>query len=91
MDQDVTASTGASSVCTTDSTSTQHREVNHDSDQPSTGLQTDHQDITHDGLHIDHTGLQVDHPDLAHTEREDDLVMQTSRPAVGTPGTHEMS
>ena len=78
MDQDVTASTGASSVRTTDSTSTQHREVNHDSDQPSTGIQTDRLDITHDGLQIDHTSLQVDHPDLVHTEREDDLVMQIS-------------
>ena len=47
MDQDVTASTGASFVRTTDSLSMHHREVNHESDQPSTGLQIDHPDITH--------------------------------------------
>ena len=66
MDQDVTASTSASFIRTTDSSSTHHREVNHESDQPSTNLQ------------MDRTGLQVDHSDIAHTEQEDDLVMQIS-------------
>ena len=78
MDQDATTSTGASFVCITDSMSTHHREVNHESDQPSTGLQTDRPDITHDDLRIDRTSLQVDHPDIIHTEREDDSVMQIS-------------
>ena len=64
VDQDVTALTGASFIRTTDSSSTHHQEVSHKSDQPSTGLQ------------MDRTGLQVDHSDIAHTEQEDDLVMQ---------------
>ena len=47
VDQDVTTPTGASLVRTTDSSSTYDREVTHDSDQTSTGLQINHPDITH--------------------------------------------
>ena len=66
MDQDVTASTSAPFVRTTDSSSTHHWEVNHESDQPSTDLQ------------MERIALQVYHSDIAHTEQEDDLVMQIS-------------
>ena len=45
VDQDVTASTSASFIRTTDSSSMHHREVDPESDQPSTGL--GHLDITH--------------------------------------------
>ena len=43
----MTTPTGASLVRTTDSSSTYDREVTHDSDQTSTGLQINHPDITH--------------------------------------------
>ena len=78
MVQDVTASTDASFVRTTDGASVYHRAVTHDSDQPSTGLQTDRPDITHDSLQIDHADSHGDQPDLTHMKQEDDLVMQIS-------------
>ena len=76
--QDVTASTDASFVHTIDGASVYHGSVAHDSDQPSTGLQTDRPDITYDSLQIDHADSQRDQPDLTHMEQEDDLVMQIS-------------
>ena len=54
------------------------RAVTHDSVQPSTGLQTDRPDITHDGLQMDHADSQGDQLDLTHMKQEDDLVMQIS-------------
>ena len=78
VDQDVTASTDASFVRTTDSASTYHGSVAHDSDQPLTGLPTDHPGITDDNLQIDHADSRRDHPGLTHMEQEDDLVMQIS-------------
>ena len=47
VDRDVTASTGASLVCSTDSSPTHDREVTHDMEQTSTGLQTNRPVITH--------------------------------------------
>ena len=47
MDQDVTTPTGASLVRTIDSSSTHDREVGHDTDQTSTGLQINRPDLTH--------------------------------------------
>ena len=78
MVQDVTASTDASVVRTTDGASVYHGSVAHDSDQPSTGLQTDRPDIIYDSLQIDHADSQKDQPDLTHMEQEDDLVVQIS-------------
>ena len=71
MVQDVTASTDASFVRTTDGASVYHGAVTHDSDQPSTGLQTDRPDITHDSLQIDHADSQRDQPDLTHMKLGD--------------------
>ena len=78
MVQDVTASTDASFVRTTDGASVYHGSVTHDSDQPSTGLPTDRPGITYDNLQIDHADLQRDQPGLTHMEQADDLVMQIS-------------
>ena len=50
----------------------------HVSDQPSTGLPTDHPGITYDNLQIDHADSQRDQPGLTHMEQENDLVMQIS-------------
>ena len=50
MDQDVTTPTGACLVCTTESSSTHDREVGHNTDQTSTGLQVNRPDITHDSV-----------------------------------------
>ena len=47
VDRDVTASTSASLVRSTDSSPTHYREVTHDTEQTSTGLQTNHPVITH--------------------------------------------
>ena len=74
--QDVTASTDASFVHTTDGASVYHGSVDHNSDQTSTGLPTDRPSITYDNLQIHHADSQRDQPDLTHMEQEDDLVMQ---------------
>ena len=47
VDQDVTTSTGASLICTTDSSPTPGREVTHTADQTLTGLQINRPDITY--------------------------------------------
>ena len=58
MDRDVTTSTGASLVRTTDSSPTYDREVTHTADQASTGLQINRPDITH-VEHVDDSVMQI--------------------------------
>ena len=58
MDQDITTSTGASLVRTTDSSPTHDREVTHTADQTSTGLQINRPDITH-AEHVDDSVMQI--------------------------------
>ena len=58
VDQDVTTSTGASLVCTTDSSPTHDREVTHTADQILTGLQINRLDITH-VEHVDDSVMQI--------------------------------
>ena len=58
MDQDVTTSTCASLVRTTDSSPTHDREVTHTADQTPTGLQINHPDITH-VEHVDDSVMQI--------------------------------
>ena len=58
MDQDITTSTSASLVRTTDSSPTHDREVTHTADQTSTGLQINRPDITH-AEHVDDSVMQI--------------------------------
>ena len=58
VDQDVTTSTGASLVRTTDSSPTPDREVTHHADQTPTGLQINRPDITH-VEHVDDSVMQI--------------------------------
>ena len=58
MDRDVTTSTGASLVRTTDSSPTHGRVVTHTADQTSTGLQINRPDITH-VEHEDDSVMQI--------------------------------
>ena len=58
VDQDVTTSTDASLVRTTDNSPTPDREVTHTTDQTPSGSQIDRTDITHVG-HVDDSVMQI--------------------------------